>query len=103
MGIELAQGAGGGVTRIGKGFEFVVSPLLVEGRKRRDGHVNFAADFDVGRRAVDAKGYGADGADVVGNVFADDAVTAGDAADELTVFINEVDGKTIDFEFDDVF
>ena len=55
------------------------------------------------RRAVDAKGYGTDGADVVGDVFTDDAVAASDAADELTVFIDEVDGKAVDFEFDDVF
>ena len=55
------------------------------------------------RRAVDAKGYGADGADVVGDVFPDDAVAAGDAADELAIFIDEVDGQAIDLEFDDVF
>ena len=55
------------------------------------------------RRAVDAQGNGADGPDVIGNVFANDAVAAGDAANELAVFIDEVDGKAIDFKLDDVF
>ena len=49
------------------------------------------------------QGNGADGPDVVGNVFADDAVAAGDAADELSLFINEVDCQAVDFQFDDVF
>ena len=55
------------------------------------------------RIAGDVQGNGADGPDVVGNVFADDAVAAGDAADELALFINEVDCQAVDFQFDDVF
>ena len=101
--VELAQGAGSSVAGIGKGFQFVVAALLVQGFEGRDGHVDFAADFDVRRIAGDMQGYGADGAHVVGDVFADDAVAAGHAADELAFFVDQVDGQAVDFQFHHVF
>ena len=101
--IELAQRAGRGVAGIGKGLQLVVAALGIELGEGLDGHVHFAADFNMGRIVVDAQRNRPNRADVVRNVFADPSVAAGDAADELAVLVNEVDCQPVDFQLDDVF
>ena len=90
VGFEGADGAGGGVTGVGLrglalGFE-----LGVHGAEGRLGHDTLTADFK-GLRQVggfqlgggDVKRDGSDGADVRGDVLADGAIAAGEAAEEV--------------------
>ena len=87
---EGADGAGGGVARVDCGCEALGFALLVhleEGGLREDdlaAHLKGlgqAGGFEVGDG--DAQRDGADGADVAGDVFADGAVAAGDAAGQM--------------------
>ena len=101
--IELAQRAGRSVAGIGKGLQLVVAALGIELGEGLDGHVHFAADFNMGRIVVDAQRNRPDGTDIVRNIFADPSVAAGNAADKLAVLVNEVDCQPVDFQLDDVF
>ena len=76
--IKLAQAAGGGIARIGKGFCPFSVCLLLRAVKSALSISTFAADFDEFGRiiAVQPQGDVGDGFDVLGNVFARRAVAA---------------------------
>ena len=101
-GVELADGAGGGVAGIGvEGFVIGLA-LAVEVGEGLLGHEDFAAYFEAGRGIFQqGKGDGGDGAEVVGNVFAAVAVAAGGALGEAAVFVGEGYGEAVYLEFAD--
>ncbi len=116
VGVELFEGASGGVARVGKGFESEVELFFVEGFKAIAGHIGFAPDFEdggdgrcvgggeqVGGRALEAEGERLDGAEIGGDIFARHAIATGGADRKQAFFVEQRDGDTIDLGFSDVF
>ncbi|CWQ53039.1 Uncharacterised protein [Neisseria meningitidis] len=103
--IELAQAAGSGVARIGKGFLPVFGLSFIEGGKIGFLHQYFAAYFDEFGRifAVQPQGDVGDGFDVLGNVFARCAVAARCRLYQYAVAVEQADGEAVEFGFDNVF
>ncbi len=106
--IELTDGAGGGVARVGEGRLAGGRARLVQAREAGQRQVDLAAHLDHGRhrlvtiKPAQTQGHGVDGAQVGGHVFADHAVAAGGAALEDPVAIDQRDGETVDLGFGDV-
>ena len=103
--IELAQAAGGGVARIGKGFLPVFGLSFIEGSKVGFEHQHFAAHFDEFGRifAVQPQGNIGDGFDVLGNVFASRAIASRCRLHQYAVAVEQADGEAVEFGFDNVF
>ena len=103
--IELAQAAGGGVARIGKGFLPIFVLSFIEGGKIGFEHQHFAAHFDEFGRifTVQPQGDVGDGFDVLGNVFARRAVAACCRLYQYAVAVEQADGEAVEFGFDNVF
>ena len=103
--IKLAQAAGGGIARIGKGFLPVFGLSFIEGGKVGFEHQHFAADFDEFGRiiAMQPQGDVGDGFDVLGNVFAYRAVAACRSLHQYAVAVEQADGEAVEFGFDNVF
>ncbi len=94
--VELADGASGGVARIGEQRLALAGPLLVEALEALLRHVDLAADLEARRRALaESKRDAADGAQVLGDVLAAPAVAAGGALDEGAVLVDEGDGEAV--------
>jgi len=104
-GIELFEGAGGGVAGIGEWFfagGFAVGVELFESGGR---HVDLTADFEHfgefhTRRRDQPERQVAQGAEVGGDVVAGGAIAAGGAEGEHAGFVTERDGDAIDLGFD---
>ena len=103
-GIELFEGACGGVAGVGEegfagGFAFAV-----EFGEAFAGEVGFAADFEEFGRVGEgeAKGEGVEGFEVLGDVVSGGSVAPGGAEGEEAVLVAEADGDAVDFGFDDV-
>ena len=108
-GLELADGAGGGVARVGENRQAFLFALVVHFLEGGDGHEHFAADFEIGGDAGflqlvqrDGKRDGANRAHVQGDVFADGAVAAGDAADQFAILVVQGQGHAVELQFADV-
>ena len=103
--IELAQAAGGGVARIGKGFLPVFGLAFIEPGKVGFEHQHFAAYLDEFGRifTVQSKRNIGDGFDVLGNVFARCAVAARRRLYQDAVTVKQADGEAVEFGFDNVF
>ena len=103
--IKLAQAAGGGIARIGKGFLPVFGLTFIERGEIGFEHQHFAAHFDEFGRifAVQPQGDVGDGFDVLGNVFAGRAVAARRRLHQYTIAVEQADGEAVEFGFDNVF
>ena len=77
LGVKLADTAGSEVAGVGEGLEVAGELLLVEGVKIGFEDDDFAADFYV-TGSWNAQGDVFNGADVHGDIFADQTVAAGD-------------------------
>jgi len=104
--VELPQGAGGGIARIGERRFAGVQPPAVQGLKTGFLHVDFAADLDSGGKGSAASGlraqrHGGNRLQVERDVLADFAVAARGAGDEVSVLVNQIDGGTVQFGFGD--
>ncbi len=101
-GIELADGAGGGVAGVHEGGEPLLGAALVERGEVLEGHVQLTSNLEEGGRVGDVQRNGGDGAEVVGDVLADLTVPAGGAALEHAVAVDQADGEPVDLGLDDV-
>ena len=101
-GVELAEGAGCGVTWIDVDGEAGGFALFVEAVERGDGVEDFASEFDGAWNivAVEGEGYRVDGSDVVGNVLALGAVAACGCLYQYAVDVCDGDCEPVDFEFE---
>ncbi len=102
-GVELPDGPGGGVTRVGeRGLPlFFLPPVeLLEVFER---HVHLAPRFDdPGRVVVERVWDGADGTEVGRHVFADGPVAARRPTGEASVLVAQRDGEAVDLPLGDV-
>ena len=93
--VELAEGAGGGVARVGEGAAGL-GLAGVQGLEVGVGHVDLAADLEDGRGAVKGAGDVGDGAGVGGDVLAGLAVAAGGGGDEAAGLVAEREREAVD-------
>ena len=99
--IELAQGAGGGVSRIGESGLAGGGPLFVQGKKAGALHIDFAADLDhlgppvPGQR----RWHAGQGTDVRGDILPGDAVAARGGLHQAAIFVAKPERKSIDLGF----
>ena len=99
----MPQRAGGGVARVGERRLAGLGPRGVELLERLGREEHLAAHLDVGRHRV-LLGAGQpvrddlDRADVGGDVLADPAVAAGDAAGQHAVLVRQRDRQAVDLE-----
>ena len=96
--VDLAQGAGGGVARIGVGALAGRLGRGVEGGEVVVAEIDLAAHLDHLRPAGARQAMGdvADGAQVLGDVLADPAVAAGGALDQDAVLVAQGGRKAVD-------
>ena len=89
--VQLAQGARGGVSRIGVGWQALGDSLLVEPSELGLGEVDLAPDLEDPGRGVsqDPERYALDGPEIQGHVLTGDAVAPGGAAHEDAVLVGE--------------
>ena len=98
LGVLLAQGTSRSVARVlerGCALQLLLGTQLLECLV---GHIHFTAHFQKFRRVFQLFGDAADGADVGGHVLAHHAVAAGGCPDQLTIFVFQAAGKTINFD-----
>lgn len=98
-GVEDAEGAGGGVARVGVAGEAFLLAVGVEFLEGGVGHDDFSAGFELGAVAADFEGEAADGAGVGGDVFAFGAVAAGEGELEAAARVLGREGEAVEFEF----
>ncbi len=105
----MADGAGGGVARVGENGQALLLALLVHFLEGGDGHQHFAADFEIGGNPGflqlvqrNRKRNRTHRAHVQGDVFADGAVAAGDAADQLAILVVQGQRHAVELQFADV-
>ena len=107
LGVFLAQAAGGGVARVGKGVAALGIGLVVQAHKAALGHVDLAAHLDgalaigahVGeRRLGQVHGHILDGTHVERHVLARGAVAARGGAHKSAVLIGKRDAQTVDLK-----
>ena len=105
-GVELAQAAGGRVARVGEGGQPRGRARGVQLGERRQRQVHLAAHLDDGRRRHPLRRPQAlrdrpDGAQVGGDVLADDAVAARRPLHEAAVLVGQGDREAVDLGLDD--
>ena len=101
-GIDLAKGSGRAVPGISERLLAFLLSLLVDPCEGLSGHVDLASDLDIGnglgKRSYDVL----DHLGVHGDVFAFcDSVSACNGEFELTIFISECHGKTVDLRLNE--
>ena len=102
LGILLAQRARrcvAGVFERCRPLQFLLGTEMLE---RFVGHINFAAHLEKFRRIFQFFGNGTDGADIGRHILAHNAVAAGRGTNQLTVFVLQAAGKTINFDLHDI-
>ncbi len=102
--IELADRAGGRVARVHERRQTRLGPPLVERSEVGQRHVDLTPDLDQRRRIVivEPQRDRADRTEVVGHVLADFPISAGRAALEHSVAINQRDRQAVDLGLGDV-
>ena len=100
--VELAQGAGRRVARIGEEALPCRLTRLVEACKAGARHEHLAAHDQPCGRVLERHGNGADGLEIFGHVLANKAVAARRAAHELSIHIFQRDGKAVHLRLDAV-
>ena len=122
-GVKLSDGTGGGIARVDKGF-FVAGTVsdflalaLVQGLEVVTAHVHLAPHLQHGRhRAGSCIGMGgiprvgaqaqrnlADGADVLGDVFADFAIAPGGGLYQHAKLVTQAHGQAVELGFGHIF
>lgn len=96
LGVELADGAGGGVAGVGVGFLAEGFLLFVEGLEVLFREEDFAGRFQ-SERLFQSKRDGFDRADGVGDIFAELAVAASEGLVKMAVLIADGDVEAVDF------
>ena len=98
-GVLLAQGTGCRVARVDEGLFSGLDAGFVEGGEVGDREVDLTAHLDArGHSAGEGLRNRLDRPSVGGDVLADVAVASGRGAHEAAVFVQEVDGQTIDLD-----
>ena len=97
LGVQLPHGTGGGVAGIGQQRLPFQLPLCVQLFKYCLGHIDLAPDDQPLWGVFNAQRQGANGAQVLGHIFACDAVTTGGTPDEHAVFVFQGHGEAVDF------
>ena len=107
LGVLLAQAAGGGVARVGKGVAALGIGLFIQTNKAALGHVHLAAylngtlavDAHVGeRRLGQVHGHILDGTDIERHILARGAVAARGGAHKGAVLIGKRHAQTVDLK-----
>ncbi|GBD46120.1 hypothetical protein HRbin41_00939 [bacterium HR41] len=96
VGIELADRAGGGVAGVRERRLAASDPLLIYAHELVPRHVGLAAHLDQRRRIGYAQRDRSDRLEVGGHVLAGLAVSAGSAAYQHTVLVDERDREPVD-------
>ena len=95
-GVQLLEGSGGGVARVGECGEPVGVPFFVQFGKGFIGHEDFPAHFQHGRRAGgEGEGDAADGADVGRYVVPHVSVSARGRISQLPVAVHDGKGHSV--------
>ena len=100
--VELAQSAGGGVAWVDEDAAvFAAGSGVVHGGETGAGHVDFATYLKARRQVIASQFQRdvADGAYVVGYIFAGDTVAAGGRAHQHAVDVQQTDGDPVDLGF----
>ena len=87
LGVQLAQGSGGGVARIGKGLAPVGRLSGVQRIKIVVAHIDFAAHLKQRRCALDPRRNSINRARIGGDVFPDGTIPTGRGLHQIPVFI----------------
>ena len=103
LGVQLPQGAGGGVAGIGHEGLSLDLPLAVQFFKDGAGHVHLAPDDEPGQLLRQGHGDGADGSQILRHVLSDAAVASGGAADEHAVPVLQRHGQAVHLRLHAVF
>ena len=103
FGVQLAQGAGGGIAGIGEQGLSLQLPLLVEPGKGLLGHIYLPPDNELAGGPFDLHGDGADGAQVFRHVLPHGAVPPGGAPDKHAVPVLQGHGQPVHLGFHQVF
>ena len=101
--IQLAQGAGAGVARIGEQCLATAFPFVVDGRERVIRDEGFAPHLHPFGRVIDlqAQGDRGDRAHVGGDLFTAAAISPGGGAFQHTAVVTQCKGVAIDLQFSD--
>ncbi len=102
--VELAQGSGGRVARIGEDLEALCAALVVQPCELGERHQDLASDFEKRRRglAEQPQRDGAHRSQVVAHVFARAAIAARRSEHEATLFVDQLDRDAVVLRFDRV-
>jgi len=96
LGVELAEGSGGGVARVRERGLAGFGAALVERREGRQRQVDLAADLEQRRSILDPQRDRSDRAEVLGHVLADRAVAPRGPPHEDPVLVDQGDGQAVD-------
>ena len=97
FGVLLAQGTGGGISGIGKGFFAVFFQCFVQTAEGFLGHEHLAPDDQTLRRVLKSHGDGANGPQILGHILTHDSVASGRPPDKLAVYILQGHGQPVNF------
>ena len=101
--VELPQRTGGGVARVGEHGAAGGQLLFVEPAESGVFHEHLAADLEqASDRAMQAEGDGSDGPELGGDFLPHHSVPPGRSLDQQTVAVDQFNGQTVEFRFDDV-
>ena len=107
--VKLSEGAGSGISGIGKGRQALLKSVLIQFLKGLGFHINLSPDFqEIGKRLsigklFKAQGDGHDGLDVGGDVFTQEPIPPGGGHGQTAFFVNEFHCQAVHFGLDRVF
>ena len=99
LGVQLPQGAGGGVPGVGEQGLPPLLPLLVEGVEHPLGHIDLPPDDELSRGVGDAQGDGLYSPQILRHVLPHLAVPPGGPPDEQAVLVLQGHGQTVHLGF----
>jgi hypothetical protein len=104
--VELAKRSGGGVARVRGGSLPLFGEALVQLSEARERHVDLTSDLQERRRRLALREHHArrdrpDRPEVRGDILASVAIASRGAADELAVFVDQVDRGAVDLRLRD--
>ena len=98
-GFQHPQRSGRGIARIGEAGQPALVAVGVQALEGAPVHHGLAAHFELRQAGLHAQGQRADGARILGHLFADHAVAARDRLRKLAVAIVRGHGKSVQLQF----
>ena len=99
-GVELPQGSGGRISRVGEGRRPFLRSLPVDPFKPRQRKIDFSPDLGSGRvgSLPESKGQGSDGPEIRRHVLSLQTVSPGGSVMQAAVFVGQGDRYSVDLE-----